>query len=353
MSLLCSKFLRYRLSVLSLQLVALPLFALVYFTLCCDDYGVVIAQESTDTQSVELFGDPQFQRGFFIYDNCRKPVNRGVLRLSYLDQEVDAQEKPLWALAQHGSKYDLCQDGDVTAQKDSAVVSTPSQTVARRLDQVGDTVLELSADTAEDYASPRRDGQMWTHLLLVRNFSGKELIRLCEYEHVVFECDARVGEVERKMTAEQFDPNLHAAQASVYFAIPNGSRDSQGYGDFLWFGVSFFDDRYEVQTAYDAVDGDPKTIGTGKLIHRLGGQETIDNLLGGVNPCSHKWVHIRVDLCDYLESMLSVAHERNFMTKTNLDDLVLSHFNFGWEIPGTYRATLELKNLRLFATKKK
>ena len=114
-----------------------------------------------------------------------------------------------------------------------------------------------------------------------------------------------------------------------------------------------FDDRAEVQEQYVEVDGDPRTIGTGKLIYRLGDQKTIDDVMSGVNPYSKQWTHIEIDLVQYVTEALKTAKERGFMTHTDVGDLKLAHFNYGWETPGTYSASLAIKNLRLKATVKK
>jgi hypothetical protein len=188
--------------------------------------------------------------------------------------------------------------------------------------------------------------------LLQRDFAPSERVSFADVESLVFTCDAQVLRCERLMTEAEFNPDLHATQASVYFAISNDDSESPDFRDFIWFGVSFFDDRWEIQTDYVAVDGDPRTIGTGKLIYRLGEQKTIDDILGGVNPFSKKPVRIEIDLAQYLGDALQAAKERGFLTETRVEQMKLGHFNFGWETPGTYRAALEIKNPRLVATPK-
>ena len=185
-----------------------------------------------------------------------------------------------------------------------------------------------------------------------RDFAPSERVSFADVESLVFTCDAQILRCERLMTEAEFNPDLHATQASVYFAISNDDPESPDFRDYVWFGVSFFDDRYEVQTDYVAVDGDPKTIGTGKLIYRLGEQKTIDAVLGGVNPFSKKPVRIEIDLAQYLGDALQAAKERGFLMETRVEQMKMGHFNFGWETPGTYRAALEIKNPRLVATPK-
>ena len=297
----------------------------------------------------ELFDDLRFERGFKIIDIARKPRALGTLNLTEpMKDEDDASGAPAWGLAQHNSKYDLTRC-DVRSEGSARFVETPSQRVALSTNVLGENVLTLRVSTDQEYASPRRANEPWIHLLLTYDFPKQNRVAFKDVDSLIFSCDARVADWKRLQSVESYDSNIHATQASVYFAIPNGKPGSEDLDDYIWFGVSFFDDRYEVQSSYVALDGDPKTIGTGKLIYRLGDQKTIDTILGGVNPYSGDWAHIEFDLKRYLPEALAAAQKRGLLTHSEPDDFVIAHFNFGWETPGVYESTLEIKNLHLRA----
>ena len=307
--------------------------------------------------AVELFGDLKFERGFEIVNG---PRTLGVLRLPLAGEKAENGgagnvdgAAPTWKLAQHHSKFDLSRPETQTATATEARAATPGLAVARTKTPDGSVALRLEVAADAEYDAPRRADQNWLHLLLQRDFPPSERVSFADVESLVFACDAQVLRSERLMTDAEFNPDLHATQASVYFAISNDDPKSPDFRDYIWFGVSFFDDRWEIQTDYVAVDGDPKTIGTGKLIYRLGEQRTIDDILGGINPFSKKPVRIEIDLAQYLGGALQAAKERGFLTETRVEQMNLAHFNFGWETPGTYRAALEIKNPRLVATLKK
>ncbi len=309
--------------------------------------GALFAADST-ASTRDFFNDPLFERGFRVATSG-KPL--GVLRLPLSSEESESASAPVWALATHASKYDLANAPRKLGESESSA-STPGQTVSRRLDENGELVLTLSVDASKEYDAPRTADRLWIHLLLERNWDPKTVPSFGDVESLVFSADARIADWKRLMTDEEFNPGLHATQVSVYFAISNVNPKSPDYTDYIWFGVSFFDDRHEIQSNYVAIDGDPKTIGTGKLIYRIGDQKTIDDVCGGVNPYFQDWVHIEFDATRYVGDMLKAAQERGMLTQTTLDDLKVVHFNFGWETPGTYRSTLEMKNLRLVATEK-
>ncbi|MBQ9126870.1 MAG: hypothetical protein IJY15_03825 [Thermoguttaceae bacterium] len=323
---------------------------------------------SAEAAAVELFGDLNFERGFEIVDG---PETLGVLRLPFdgengengetekpgrlgeIGETGETGAAPTWKLAQHHSKFDLSRPETQTATATEARAATPGLAVARTKTPDGSAALRLEVAADAEYDAPRRADQNWLHLLLQRDFPPSERVSFGDVESLVFTCDAQVLRSERLMSDAEFDSNLHATQASVYFAISNDDPESPDFRDYIWFGVSFFDDRWEIQTDYVAVDGDPRTIGTGKLIYRLGEQRTIDAVLGGVNPFSKKPVRIEIDLAQYLGDALQAAKERGFLTETRVEQMKLAHFNFGWETQGTYRAALEIKNPRLVATLKK
>ncbi|MBQ2556981.1 MAG: hypothetical protein II561_10565 [Thermoguttaceae bacterium] len=312
---------------------------------------ILSADEPNGSATAELFGDLNFSKGFTVLDASR---TLGVLRLPVpgLDAAPEQNAVPTWKIAQHNSKYDLTK-GKINVAANLSESVTPGQRLALERNADGELVLYLDVSTDKEYAAPRKNGEPWIHLLLVRDFPPEERVSFSDAESIVFSCDARVCDWKRLMTDGEFNSSVHATQASVYFAISNDSTDSPDYRDYIWFGVSFFDDRAEVQEQYVEVDGDPRTIGTGKLIYRLGDQKTIDDVMSGVNPYSKQWAHIEIDLVQYVTEALKTAKERGFMTHTDVGDLKLAHFNYGWETPGTYSASLAIKNLRLEATVKK
>ncbi len=309
---------------------------------------VVATDPGSGVVAKDLFEDPNFENGFFVSDGSKE---LGILRLPVPGLESSGSEsaKPSWRLAQHNSRYDLTK-GEIVAQRNRSSSTTPGQRVALERNDCGELVLFLEASTDKEYSSPRKNGEPWVHLLLVQDFPVDKRVSFGDVDSLIFSCDARVADWERLMKDDEFDPSVHATQASVYFAISNDNPESPDFRDYAWFGISFFDDRWEVQSQYVELDGDPRSIGTGKLIYRLGEQKTIDDLMGGVNPYSKEWTHIEIDLARYVGAMLSAAQERGILTRSSVSELKLSHFNYGWEIPGTYRASLAIKNLCLKAT---
>ena len=95
--------------------------------------AVVLAQESG--RAKELFSDSNFERGFHVVDNCRNPISLGDLKLPFLG-ETPVEEKPVWGLAAHASRYNVV-DADIVADAKSAKAETPGQIVSRSKDDQG------------------------------------------------------------------------------------------------------------------------------------------------------------------------------------------------------------------------
>lgn len=316
-----------------------------------DSLRLIRADDGERANEIEVFKDVNFERGFKVVDIARSPRDVGDLKLTLAPKDGKERMKPVWRLAQHNSRYDL-PTAEIVSDSNSAVAETPGQRVALERTEKGEVVLTLGVSTDKEYDHPRRADEPWIHLLLVQDFPVGARVLFKDVDSLVFSCDARVLDWEYLGEPSDFNPAIHATQASVYFAIPNVAPDSPDRDDYVWFGVSFFDDRYEVQTDYVERDGDPKKIGTGKLIYRLGGQKTIDDLWGGVNPYSKAWAHLEIDLKKYLADALEAAKERGMLKNSSVDDMALAHFNFGWETPGTYRSTMQVKNLHIVAKMK-
>ncbi|MBO7679157.1 MAG: hypothetical protein J6S75_05760, partial [Thermoguttaceae bacterium] len=162
-----------------------------------------------------------------------------------------------------------------------------------------------------------------------------------------FSFDVKIDSWENCMSPEEYVPSLHTAQTTAYFIVKNVREGSPDQNDYVWLGIPIFDARYRVLSPYCALDGDPKVLGTGKLIYTLGGEDVYESVYGGDNPYDGQWCHGEIDLSAKLKEALDRANERGFLTQTEISDLAVVHFNIGWEVPGTFRASMEIKNLRL------
>jgi hypothetical protein len=147
-----------------------------------------------------------------------------------------------------------------------------------------------------------------------------------------------------------FNPNTHAAQYLMYFSVRN--KDTN---DFIWFGFPLFDNRSEWNEPSSMFDK-----GTSALMVGIGNRVLYQ--ANGKNNCwkngkinagpTVDWSTFNIDVLPLIKGALETAHNDGYMENTSVDQLVISGMNLGWEIPGTYDASMEMKDFSVTATKK-
>ncbi|MDO5553175.1 MAG: hypothetical protein Q4G68_05400 [Planctomycetia bacterium] len=303
--------------------------------LCVLTCSLALAQPPT-----ELFEDTEFLRGFNVVSSPKGPG-----KLDFGLAEEDAL--PFWTLAPLNSRFDLLNASLKKFDDGSCEFKDPTKTVRLYRNEQKEQVLRLDLCTEQEYLRPRKLNEPWPHLLILHDYSPGESVQIAQTEDLIFSMDVRVRKCDNLMKPEDYDSALHCGQATPYFVFANRNPNSEDFNDYIWFGVPLFDSRTEVQPPYAALDGDPKILGTGKLIYVLDGATVISENYGGINPFFGEWAHLEIDLCDSVEEALKRAHAMGLLTKTTMADLAFTHFNLGWEVTGTFDCSLEIKNLRM------
>jgi len=144
-------------------------------------------------------------------------------------------------------------------------------------------------------------------------------------------------------TSAQLNPNLHTAQASAFWTVHNLSPENPDYKDMIWFGIPLFDARHDVPPRHYALDVG-KDDATGKFICLLDGKRFWSGRTG-----NGQWRTLESDLLPLLREALTVAQEHGYLKQSGVEDLGLTTFNLGWEIPGPYDAAIELRGLSMNA----
>lgn len=297
--------------------------------------SVVRAEPAGDGQN--LFADLQFRRGFLLSyaDSSKGRAVEAVLHLG------DANNVPAWRLCQWASKYSL-----------AAAPCTQGASGDRFYENQGKKVLVGGADSpnrdlildvrggAEYGDRVRRVGEGWPHLLIEQD--ACVLRPLDELDEIRFSLGVRLLCFDMRMPADQCDPGLHAAQLQMFFIVKNISPNSPDGGDFFWFGVPFFDSRHEVPPAYMAKDAG-KGDATGKFIY------TVDGRAVGVAPRKPgQWLTLDADLLPFIRSGLEEAVKRGYLKDADPHHYAVANMNLGWEIPGTFDAAAQIRDLKIF-----
>ncbi|MGE5295255.1 MAG: hypothetical protein ACM3VT_10545 [Solirubrobacterales bacterium] len=298
---------------------------------------VVQAEQMRDTQK-SLFADLQFRRGFLLSfsDSSKGRAVEAVLDLG------DANNVPAWRLCQWASKYSLaampCTRG---ADEDRFYENEGKKVVVGGPDSLNrDLILDVRGG-AEYGDRARRSGEGWPHLLIEQD--AVVIRSLDELSQIHFSIGVRLLHCVSRMAADQYDPGLHAAQFQMFFIVKNIGQDSPDRDNYFWFGVAFFDNRHDVPPAYMAKDIG-KGDATGKFIY------TVDGKAVGVTPLkTGQWCTLDADLLPFIKSGLQEAVKRGYLKDADPHHYAVANMNLGWEIPGTFDAAAQIRDLRISA----
>ena len=286
-------------------------------------------------ERIALFEDTAFRRGFRLaYPSSAK----GHAVEKVLSGE-DPAAVPAWRLCQWATRISLA--GASPVRLPGGAVSYEDET--KRVVHGGgagggpDLILDLRAG-AEYGGRVRAAGEPWPHLLIEQDAS--RTITLDRLARLELEVDLRLASFADRMEGRA-DPGLHAAQFQLFFIVKEVAPG--GSGDFLWFGVPFFDSRQEYPAPHRARDGG-KDDATGKFIYTIDGREVLSKPLG-----RGERVAIRKDLLPSIREALAYAVEQRFLERGDPSRYAVVNMNLGWEMPGAYDAAVEVRGLEITA----
>jgi len=302
------------------------------FLLACTG---VRARQGTHVEP--LFADTQFRQGFLLsYPDSSK--GRAVERVLNFD---DANNVPVWRLCQWATRYTLA-SAHCRRDPDSVLsYENEAKRVAVGNSDSPNKGLTLEIRGSTEYGTrARKLGESWPHLLIEQD--ATRLFALDELDTVRLRIRLRLLYSKNGMSADEYDPGLHAAQFQLFFIVKNIRRGSVDEGNYFWFGVPFYDSRHDIPPAFMAADAGKKDA-TGKFIYTIPGETSLK---------SGNWVAVDKDLLPQVLSGLQEATKRGYLKNPDPHDYAVANMNLGWEIPGTFDAAVQVQDLEISATLK-
>lgn len=282
---------------------------------------------------VSLFADNNFEKGLYLKGDISGTPSAGESLYPF----GGAGQKPVWELAEWASKYLLHQSEMVDNNGTKTYENKGKLVTFKR--EGNTTHIRMDVKASAEYDHPRKSGEGWPHLLLEQQFAKMPFIK--DVDQLLLNFEGRLVQCISKMPEGSFDPGLHSAQFQVFIVVQNGNTNSPKYGDYLWFGVPFYDYRHRVQSLYAAQDVG-KGDATGKFIYSLG---NADYMQGSFH--DGKWIKIDKDLKPFILNAVNTAKERGYLVGTALDEVRVVGMNLGWEVPGIFDAGFEFKGFDL------
>jgi hypothetical protein len=265
--------------------------------------------------------------------------------------------EPAWTLAQWASKHSLA-DPAVTRQTTLDAHRFEIANASKRV--AVDTrrgALELGLSASACYDRPRRPGESWPHLLASAALTDprhpSDACRVDAMKRLDVSLACRLTEFADKNP--DANPGLHAAQFQLFLYVQNLTPGDDGFGDMLWFGIPVFDNRRPQKEETYQRDGG-KADASGKFIYSLAsdacqphGQTFFRDGRVDAGP-EARWTQLRVDAAPWILRAFTLARQSGYLATTELKDLYVSGLNFGWEMPGTYDAVMQVRGFSLRAT---
>ena len=296
----------------------------------------------SSVDAVQLIADRFIQEGV----NLLAPVGGAVEgTLEY----KDPYNQTIWSLAQWGSQGTLRGTEPHTLPGGATVWSNEFKHVVFGPLSNPDGNVILAVNAINEFGGVyRQAGESWPAFLLSQSISNpkgwfkNDAPWISDLHEVIVDIDLKLLYANNIYTTG-YSSSLHAAQFLLYFTIQNLRlpRDTNpDYGNYLWFGMRFYDDREALPGL--SVNHD---AGTGKLIYNIGIEPFADEGLQ-----VGEWKRIKGDILPHIKAGLQEAWSRGYLTNSfDYADYKIGGMNIGWEVPGLSDVAMQVRNFSVQA----
>lgn len=194
----------------------------------------------------------------------------------------------------------------------------------------------------KEYTAPKTKDGPWPHLLM--EYGVQSGVRISELYSLTLNFDYTLMSFKGDMGAAT-DTDIHCAQFPFYCVIQNRNPESEGFGQYVWFGACMFDNRQDYTMTFASADlGSDDKHATGAFIYQVGQRAYLKAPVTVGEKIEIKW-----DMLPFMKTAYQTARERGFLDKTEFEDLYATSGNFGWEITGTYDAAIQIDKFEIMA----
>ncbi len=307
--------------------------------------AVALLTHMATAQTVELIGDPNFERGLLTKDRAGQT--------QVIAWNTNATP-PIWTTAQHHSKscfadaafQQLTTNGFSFKDDYESLVIHPA-------DGSADFVCGVNGHS-EFGGVWRAPGDPWPHLYLEQRISdprghlGAHAPTLAAMEKLSFAVRIKLL-YDRKKTGPAYNRHVHTAHYLFFLTVQNLNRKSKGFGDYYWFSIALYDDRVPLTTLHAMQDkGSAKKKGTDKFIYDIGLKPFTDKVVAAGD-----WVTVEGDLLPHMLAGLQECWRNGYLSASqDLADYRIGGCVVGWEVTGLNDCAIAVQGLRATATLK-
>ncbi len=291
----------------------------------------------------KLFSDSKYRNGFNV-TSTQEGIGetQGVL-----DYNATTATSPKWRIAQWNNINNDILTGSYINDLSLHKYETKGGNTVTTDTENG--VITLKINTSSEYGlngithNQRKEGESWPHLLLEYMLADDEILKISDKKEIRMDIAYNILSLDDMMPSGTTNNSLHSAQFQWYITVQNRNEASADYGKYIWFGLSFYEKRYDFPPAYAAQDGG-KEHNTGAFIYVPDMAEIMKN--EGKTEIG-KNMHVDVNILPLIESAFDLAQQRNYLQNTVWEDLFVTSSNIGWEMPGTYDATVRIDSINI------
>lgn len=285
------------------------------------------------SRPLEMFQDASFQNGFAIYG----PRHEDGMIAQYAGIS-ETTGKQAWNIAQWAVyKHPLtAETRRMDLPNGGFIYETDTMKLSVR--DKDDYLIRMEQRAEQEYLGHvRQFGEEWPHFLLEQHAVVECEPYLSEFNSLEYEVSFRLEYSKCNMRREDMNfNNMHHAQVTHYWAIADIKRM-----DWFWFGLNFYDSRYDSFPGYLHVD-EGKADASNKMIV-VEPQKTFSDQ----KATDGEWMDIKVDILPLIKKAIALAQTKGCLLDSNLEDMKIISTNVGFEMMGNFDAAFMLRKLRL------
>ncbi|MBI2004683.1 Ig-like domain-containing protein, partial [Patescibacteria group bacterium] len=294
----------------------------------------VTVSNTTVSMPRSVIHDPTYQSGFSV----RSPESVLSFTTSNLYPFGNNNNSKLeWSVGQWGSQYPFSSTTPKTVLANGAVeYKTPGKRVVLG---PGDYVL-LGLNSIDWGSHIQRLGTVSPvkgFLSLAPKTHEEDDIPISQLASVHYTMSFRLTK------AEQGGPGNGGAHAQANLRLVNSNPNSPGYGEWVYFIIKLYDNRYRTISYQLKKDG-----GTGALLYRLPSSD----FYGSQSAWDMQWITIDKDILPMFAKAIQVGYSKGYLTSSSLDDYVPRFTGVHWEMTALKSVEMEFKDYDMILTPK-
>ena len=291
-------------------------------------------------QAKNAIHDPAFARGFNVV--CPDPA-ADTLCGALL---VDSTATPVWTLRQYNSKFNIASNRfEKIGNRYHFRVSGNGNLLAKSLSinpVKGSLTMECNASA--EYKGIRRSDQPWVSMTVD---APTDTLPLAGCESLQLSLSYRVLNYEDCM-GFLADIGFHAASFNWSFMVRNINSESRYQGDCFRICLLLFDNRFMGLSREATISSNSSPFREVFSYHPKS-QMYMPAALNGKLPKVKQNIELDVDILPIIAAALTTAEAQGLITDTTPADWEVVACDIGWEMTGTYNASVQVKKLQLTA----